>query len=558
MKIKSILLALMLIPSVNLFAQDVTRPVPAEWSKLIKGGQFIDLFQPMIKGELTTDGWGAEAVLPRYIDNGIEDKDISFWGGNIIKGDDGKYHFFICGWPENSEKGHMGWLANSIVYHAVCDNSNGPFKIIETLGKGHNTEVIPLSQGGYLVYSIMGHDEKTDGCYYYSDNINGPWKKYQLDLDLRGRVRNPGARNWFHNLSFTKREDGSVMMVNRGGCIWVSKDGRSTYNQISEGSVYPDVDGKFEDPVIWRDNVQYNMIVNDWYGRVAFYLRSKDGNRWVIDDGFAYSHGISVHKGGHKEDWYKYERIHILQDEQGRAIQANFAVIDTLKHFDLPNDNHSSKNISIPLQKGMLLEMLNTKPFDKKTTKIEVRIKAEEGFNPQTEVDVNSLHFGASSEVNYGRGATFCEARNDGKDLIVAFNCKNHYIDYEEFAPKMIGANKDGEMIFGYARLPWLDYEPALLSARQPKITGKGVSVTVDNFGLSASKESFITISGYNKEGVLEQWGSTTIPAIAKYKNSTVNIKLSEKIDSSKSTPVVVNIYVANEAPVVFHTTLEK
>lgn len=30
MKIKSILLALMLIPSVSLFAQDVTRPVPAE------------------------------------------------------------------------------------------------------------------------------------------------------------------------------------------------------------------------------------------------------------------------------------------------------------------------------------------------------------------------------------------------------------------------------------------------------------------------------------------------------------------------------------------------
>jgi hypothetical protein len=31
------------------------------------------------------------------------------------------------------------------------------------------------------------------------------------------------------------------------------------------------------------------MIVNDWLGRIAYYLRSKDGIHWVVDPGEAYT-----------------------------------------------------------------------------------------------------------------------------------------------------------------------------------------------------------------------------------------------------------------------------
>ncbi len=73
----------------------------------------------------------------------------------------------------------------------------------------------------------------------------------------------------------------------------------------------------------------------------------------------AYMPGVAVHEDGHSEGWFKYERLKMYQDKYGRAIQANFAVIDTLKHEDKPFDNHSSKNISIPLNPGLLLTVLN-------------------------------------------------------------------------------------------------------------------------------------------------------------------------------------------------------
>ena len=88
-------------------AQITDRPRPAEWDKLIPGGKYVDRFEAMQGNKLSDKVWGAQEVLPRFVDNGIEHPDISFWGGNILKGKEGKYHLFVCGWPENAEKGHM-------------------------------------------------------------------------------------------------------------------------------------------------------------------------------------------------------------------------------------------------------------------------------------------------------------------------------------------------------------------------------------------------------------------------------------------------------------------
>lgn len=148
-------------------------------------------------------------------------------------------------------------------------------------------------------------------------------------------------------------------MVCRGGGVWISKDGLSTYHQLTDKRIYPAVEGRFEDPVVWKDELQYHLIVNDWLGRIAFYQRSKDGVNWVTEQGEAYMPGISFHKDGKVERWFKYERPKVLQDQYGRATQMNFAVIDTIKWNDLPNDKHSSKNICIPLNKGMRLSILN-------------------------------------------------------------------------------------------------------------------------------------------------------------------------------------------------------
>ena len=126
-----IICLLLSIGSAN--AQITERVRPIEWERLILGGRYMDRFKPMPDGELKTNVWGAQDVIPRFVDNGIEDPKISFWGGNILKGDDGLYHLYGCGWAENSPKGHMFW-SNSTVYHTTSESLHGPYKIVEEIG----------------------------------------------------------------------------------------------------------------------------------------------------------------------------------------------------------------------------------------------------------------------------------------------------------------------------------------------------------------------------------------------------------------------------------------
>ena len=530
---KFALLGVMFLISHSSFSQITERERPAEWKQLVKGARFMDRFLPMKGNVLSSDTWGADCVLPRYVDNGIEDGIWSYWGGNIRKGEDGKYHLFVCGWLECSPKGHMEW-PNSYVFHTVSDNLTGPFKPVRIIGKGHNPEIFRAKNGQYVVYVINGR--------YVSDDLNGKWEYGKFDFNARDRRIIEGLSN----LSFAQREDSSYVMVCRGGGIWVSRDGLSEYNQLTDKRVYPDGDGRFEDPVIWRDHIQYHLIVNDWLGRIAFYLRSKDGVNWVVDPGEAYMPGVAVHADGQVEDWFKYERLKVYQDKYGRAIQANFAVIDTLKNEDKPFDHHSSKNISIPLNPGLLLTILDEKPITSGTKTIRVKIQAEEGFNPQTDIDVNSLRFGASEEVNYGRGCQVLTTENEGKDLIVTFNGKGNGITKDEFAPKLIGKYKDGRMLYGYARLPYIDYIEPILSARAPVFTksGKGLECTVEvqNFGQVESKKALVEV-GYKKEGKTIKVASGMVPALKPYEKTDILLSAKDVVEEGKEYDLIVTLY---------------
>ncbi len=488
MKTKQILIALvaLLVISYDAKSQIEERVRPAGWENLVQGGRFMDLFRPMKSvGKLTRDTWGAQGVIPRYIYNGIESKKWSYWGGNIKKCEDGKYHLFVCGWLESSPRGHATW-PGSTVFNAVSDNQYGPFVVKDTIGKGHNPEVYRLTDGRYVLYVIDG--------YYIADGCNGPWTYKKFEFLNRDRKIIEGLSN----LTFAQREDGSYLMVCRGGGVWFSQTGESAYNQVSEKRAYPDIRGRFEDPVVWRDNVQYNLIVNDWLGRAAYYLRSKDGRNWKWESGEAYLPGVSVQESGKVEEWFKYERLKMYQDKYGRATQANFAVIDTLKNEDKGRDNHSSKNICIPLTTGRLLTILDKNTITEKTKSIRVKIAAEEGFNPQSDIDINSLRFGEADTVNYGKGCKVLKTEKSGKDLIVTFNGEGNGIPEDEFAAKMLGKTNKGELLFGYARLPYVKFIEPILSPCLPKITSSGngftMNVEVQNFGQVASKSAKLKI----------------------------------------------------------------
>ncbi|MCK5775879.1 MAG: glycoside hydrolase family protein, partial [Bacteroidales bacterium] len=473
----------------------------------------MDRFLPMPNlGGMTSNTWGADNVIPRDINNGIEDPKWSYWGGNARLHDDGKYHLFVCRWSESAQKGHMAWFGSTVV-HAISDNSFGPYQVVEEVDKGHNPEWYITNDNKYVISVIRK--------YYIANSINGPWERQKYDFDRRDRHIIDGLSN----LTFAKRADGSFVMICRGGGVWISKDGLSTWNQISDATVYPPVDGRFEDPLIWKTNVQYHLIVNDWLGRIAWHLRSKDGINWKTEAGEAYLPGIAVHKDGTKEDWFKYERIKVVQDTYGRAFQANFAVIDTLKHFDKKNDNHSSKNISIPLTVGKLMSVLNTKKITAVTKEIIVKIKAEEGFNPNTDIDYNSLRFGASEAVNFGGGSKVKSVKQEGDDVIITFHSEGNSITDDNFAAKLLGKTTQGKLLFAYSQLPGVTYIQAALSARKPKFNNKGTAldIVIENFGQIPSQESTIHIYKI-ADGEQKIIAKASIPTLKPYKSKTINI----------------------------------
>lgn len=509
------------------------RPRPAEWANLIFGGRFMDRFLPMPNlGSLTKETWGAGNVLPRDVKNGIEHKDFSFWCGSLIKGDDAKYHLFVCGWPEKAKDGHQYW-PNSVLYNSVSDNPFGPFTVTDTIGKGHNSVVFKSKNGNYVVYVIDG--------YYTSTNCNGPWKYYKFDFQNRDRDIIEGLSN----CGFVKREDGSNLMICRGGGIWISEDGLSSYHLITQKRAYPDIPGEFEDPAIWKDNVQYNLIVNDWFGRIAYYLRSKDGINWKVESGEAYMPGVARHEDGTVEDWFKFERIQIFQDNYGRATQANFAVIDVEKYYDKGNDIHSSKNIAVPIAKGRLLTILDNEKVTESSQSIRVKITAEQDFNPQKEIDVKSLYFGDPELVNYGKGGKVVKTEKEGNDLILTFDSKACNFSNDEFAAKLLGKTNKGKLIYGYARLPWVTFNEAILSSRFPRFiyasNGYKIRLEVQNFGQVSSNNANVQIC-YIKNDKEVEITQGIVPTLSPYQKTELELSCGNIFEKGVEYSIVVRI----------------
>lgn len=91
--LKIILLTITLSVSVSASSQIVERERPQEWNQLIPGARFIDRFLPMQGNVLSSDTWGANGVIPRYIDNGIEDQAYHPHHQNHPRKDTGRRRF---------------------------------------------------------------------------------------------------------------------------------------------------------------------------------------------------------------------------------------------------------------------------------------------------------------------------------------------------------------------------------------------------------------------------------------------------------------------------------
>ncbi len=318
---------------------------------------FISYFHPTPPhGELIRETWGATNVLPRDVQNGLEDpaNKYCYWDGQIIKASDGRYHMFASRWSES--RGHNGWFG-SVAVHAVSDSLTGPY-LDKSLcwpndqgGKGHNVTALTLPDGRYVIVI-----SETRPCeVYVSKSLDGPWEHF-------GTITVEGEPGWHaSNVSIMSRPDGNFEFVPRDGRIFFSDRGILGPYKPQGASVFPKGIPNLEDPCIWYSGGLYHIVVNSWSTRTAYHLTSRDGIHDWTNRGVAYDprEAIVRYPDGTVNRWNKAERPSVYI-ENGHVAAMTLAVIDVEKEQDKGNDNHSSKLIVIPFDGPALDRDLET------------------------------------------------------------------------------------------------------------------------------------------------------------------------------------------------------
>ena len=343
-----------LLLAANIFAQ--TPSAPARKT-------FIDYFLPIpAQGSLSSEAWGALAVLPRDQRNGLEDvaNKYCYWDGQIIKAADGKYHMFASRWDE--ALGHNGWWHSQAV-QAVSDHLMGPYMDQGLCwpnsenGKGHNVTALTLPDGRFAIVI----SETRPGTVYVSKSLDGPW------TELGTIVTEGDTRSRASNYSVMVRPDGDFLIVPRSGQILISKTGILGPYKAQGPSIYPKIAGleqrDLEDPVVWFGGGRYHIVVNSWSQRKAYHLTSRDGITGWTSRGLAYDPRVDFvrYTDGTVNRWDKLERPGVVL-ENGHVVAVTLAVLDVPKDQEKGGDRHGSKVIVIPFDGAALDRDLENVP----------------------------------------------------------------------------------------------------------------------------------------------------------------------------------------------------
>ena len=85
-------------------------------------------------------------------------QNVTSWGGNIIKGNDGLYHLWVS--RMGGGAGLNGWTSVSQIDHAVSSDPMGVFALKDTALKkeAHNASPLRAANGSFLIFHIgSGH-----------------------------------------------------------------------------------------------------------------------------------------------------------------------------------------------------------------------------------------------------------------------------------------------------------------------------------------------------------------------------------------------------------------
>jgi hypothetical protein len=215
-----------------------------------------------------------------------------------------------------------------------------------------------------------------------------------------------------------------------------------------------------------------------------------------------------------------------------------FAVIDSSKHDDKPNDNHSSKAI------GVEISPPRTVLVKKTGDRFLVALEEEKGFNPAKDVDPASLRFGAPSKVDFGKTGAPVSTRVNGSRLIAEFSAAGCGFEPSDQTAKLLASDRKGGLVFGYAPLPDEPSEYPLLSAdgiieaNAIQAGSRTLTVKVENFGLAKSSATKVQLL-VHAEGKESATFTASLSALEPYEVGGVKFRVPADLVSSDSTPRV-------------------
>jgi len=255
-------------------------------------------------------------------------QNLTSWGGNILLGDDGKYHLWVSAMDGG---GGLGvWTHGSRIDHAVADDPMGVFELVDTAlpKEAHNASPLRAPNNSYLLFHIgnSGGAAGGSGFAHHSQRPEGPW------LPLTG----PGCNN--PAPMFAKNGTAYVGCKDGGFRVYRSDDVFGGEWEFVTTMAFPPAWGgdakeylKNEDPYLWADRRgHFHMIAHRYDYRDGFppnpnetmpvlvsgHGYSTDGLDWHFNSVQPYEAKITF-ANGTVQQFSTWERPHLLFDKSG-------------------------------------------------------------------------------------------------------------------------------------------------------------------------------------------------------------------------------------------------
>ncbi|MEM8765258.1 MAG: sulfatase-like hydrolase/transferase [Bacteroidota bacterium] len=265
-------------------------------------------------------------LKPAPVGGGFKMDGYYVWGMSVVKGDDGLYHGFASRW--DVEASFKNWVTNSEIVHAVSETPAGPYRFesvaLGRRGKGYwdgdmaHNPIVKKIGDTYVLYYIGTTYEGTFPTLEASVEFRkearanqrigmatskspyGPWER--RDEPIIDTRPNKWDALLTANPAVSVRPDGTVLLIYKStegfdGKLKLGVTEAATfegpYKRLRDEPILDfeettGIEEHVEDPYIWWNGEQYELIMKDLIGNICgergggIHATSKNGIDWVI------------------------------------------------------------------------------------------------------------------------------------------------------------------------------------------------------------------------------------------------------------------------------------